>query len=168
MHGRVVLGPKADSPREFVVSARDRCDEAVNRIRALRTERYRYIRNFMPEKAFMALHRYKAVCYPVMKLMFQLYNEGKLNAVQEQLMKVRLPEEELYDLSNDPYEINNLASSTNPEHQRVLRDLRDKLNRWMEQTDDKGRFPEPLRVIEYWTRVMEKQYAIPDWYRFPL
>ncbi len=38
--------------RKDVFSGRDRPDEAVNRIRAVRTPRFRYIRNFMPEKSF--------------------------------------------------------------------------------------------------------------------
>jgi len=167
MHGRVILGPNADPPRHFVVSARDRCDESVNRIRALRTERYRYIRNLLPEKAFMALHRYKAVCYPVMRLMFQLHAEGKLTSVQEQLMAPRLADEELYDLRNDPHEVNNLAASPSFEHQRILLELRERLTRWMEETDDQGRYPESPGVVEYWTRIMDEQYGIPDWYQPP-
>jgi arylsulfatase A-like enzyme len=167
MHGRVILGPDADPPRTFVVTARDRCDEAVNRIRAVRTERFRYIRNFFPEKAFMSLHRYKAACYPVMRLMYQLHDEGKLTAVQKRLMAPRLPDEELYDVSSDPHEINNLVNSPDPEHQRVLKVLRDRLNRWMEETDDKGRYPESPEVIEYWTRAMDEEYGVPDWYRLP-
>jgi arylsulfatase A-like enzyme len=167
MHGRVILGPNVDPPRSFVVSARDRCDEAVNRIRALRTEGYRYVRNLMPEKAFMALHRYKAARYPVMRLMFRLHEEARLTPEQEQLMAARLPDEELYDLSSDPYEVNNLVDSPNPEHQRVLQELRGKLNRWMDETNDQGRIPESPEVIQYWTQVMHEQYGIPDWYDPP-
>ena len=167
MHGRVLLGSNTDPPRSFIVSARDRCDEAVNFIRAVRTDRYRYIRNFMPEKAFMALHRYKAVRYPVMRLLFQLHAEGRLTPEQRQLMAAKLPDEELYDLASDPYELNNLVASTNPEHRRVLMELREQLIRWMDETNDHGRYPESPRVIEYWTRVMEEQYGIPDWYHPP-
>ena len=59
MHGRVFLGPFAEPPRRYVFGARDRTDEAVNRIRTVRSDRYRYIRNFMPEKPFLAPHVYK-------------------------------------------------------------------------------------------------------------
>ena len=53
MHGRVFLGPFAEPARRYVFGARDRTDEAVNRIRTVRSDRYRYIRNFMPEKPFL-------------------------------------------------------------------------------------------------------------------
>jgi len=167
MHGRILLGPNTDLTRRFIVSARDRCDEAINRIRAVRTDRYRYIRNFMPEKAFMALHRYKAARYPVMQLMFQLNAEAGLTPPQKQLMAARLPDEELYDLKSDPFEINNLAVSKEPEHQKVLRELRETLACWIDETNDEGRLPESPRVVEYWTRVMHEQYGIPDWYHSP-
>ena len=36
-------------PRRYVFSARDRADETVDRIRAVRSERHKYIRNFYPE-----------------------------------------------------------------------------------------------------------------------
>src|SRR5262249_29903066 len=50
MQSRIFLGPQADPPRTFAFSARDRIDETVNRIRSVRDERYRYIRNFMPQQ----------------------------------------------------------------------------------------------------------------------
>jgi arylsulfatase A-like enzyme len=167
MQGRILLGPNAEPPRRFIVSARDRCDDAVNRIRSVRTERYRYIRNFMPEKPFMALHRYKAAHYPIFRLMVQLHDEGKLTSSQRQLMAARLPDEELYDVENDPYEINNLADSTAPEHRRILKQLRGELSQWIERTDDHGRIPESREVIEYWTRDAIKRHGTPDWYKPP-
>ncbi|HEV2527057.1 MAG TPA: sulfatase [Thermomicrobiales bacterium] len=45
-----------------------------------------------------------------------------------------LPSEQLYDLVFDPGEANNLATS--PRHTAVLADLRDRLDRWMRETDD--------------------------------
>jgi hypothetical protein len=42
---------------------------------------------------------------------------------------------ELYDLSEDPWELNNLAD--NPAHQRELKRLLEHLQRWSVQTDDK-------------------------------
>lgn len=44
------------------------------------------------------------------------------------------PPEELYDLDNDPNEIQNLVKS--PEHAQVLESLRDKLETWQRQTED--------------------------------
>ncbi len=44
------------------------------------------------------------------------------------------PRESLYDLVFDPVENNNLAK--NPEYADVLRDMRGRLKKWMEETDD--------------------------------
>lgn len=45
-----------------------------------------------------------------------------------------LPAEELYDLMPDPDEVDNLASD--PGSQAILYDLRDRLDRWMQETND--------------------------------
>jgi arylsulfatase A-like enzyme len=45
-----------------------------------------------------------------------------------------IPREQLFDLVFDPNEANNLA--TDPGHEGVLSDLRDRLEQWMRETDD--------------------------------
>jgi len=165
MHSRILLGENAGPARHYAFSARDRCDDAVQRIRAVRGTRYRYIRNFMPEKAFMALHRYKDACYPVIPLMHDLHRQGKLNPTQQVLMAPRLPDEELYDLQTDPFEINNLASSKSPEHQKMKSELRSVLFRWIDETNDQGRIPESPEVIEFWTQEQDRLHGTPAWHR---
>lgn len=78
MQGRVFLGDSADEPRQYAFGARDRCDETVFRIRTARDKRYRYIRNFTPDRPFLLRNRYKETSYPVIALMRQLHAEGKL------------------------------------------------------------------------------------------
>ena len=39
--------------REFVVAARDRCDYTIERIRALVTPRFKYLRNYLTDRPFM-------------------------------------------------------------------------------------------------------------------
>src|SRR5262245_6058469 len=48
MQGQVFLGDTA-KPRKYVFAARDRMDETFDRIRSVRDQRYRYIRNYYPE-----------------------------------------------------------------------------------------------------------------------
>ena len=57
-----------------------------------------------------------------------------------------MPEEELYDLESDPHEIRNLAAST--EHAPILQRLRQALEKWILETDDQGRIPEPEELIK--------------------
>ena len=47
--------------------------------------------------------------------------------------------EELYDLSKDPHQLNNLAA--NPEYASILKQHRTQLKEWEDETDDKGQYP---------------------------
>lgn len=138
MQSRNILAPKYKA-RKYVFSARDRCDETVERIRSVRSERFKYIRNFYPQRPYLQPNRYKDG-KPIIKAMRQLHAEGKLNKAQALIMAETRPAEELYDLQADPYELNNLA--TNPDAQTTLGQMRQALDAWILKTNDKGRFPE--------------------------
>jgi len=161
MQSRIFLGSDADPPRRHVFTHRDRHDEVVQRIRSVRSDRHRYIRNFIPERPFLFFHAHKEAMYPVIPLLRELHKEGKLNAVQQALLAPRMPDEELYDLENDPYEVNNLAGSPDPEHQRVLQQLRGTLDNWIEETDDQGRHLEPPELVQQWIKVMYDRWGGP-------
>jgi N-sulfoglucosamine sulfohydrolase len=158
MQGHTFLGPDAVE-NEYVFASRDRCDATVMRIRTVRSDRYRYIRNFMPEVPFTAPNLYKERMYPVLGLMKELHVAGKLTPAQEVLMAPRRPEEELYDLQNDPWEIHNLADSTDPEVQRVKAELRTALEEWIEENHDPGRTPEPKELVDEIRRKDEEFWA---------
>ena len=147
MQGRTFLGPDAVE-NEYIFASRDRCDATVMRIRTVRSDGYRYIRNFMPEVPFTAPNLYKETMYPVLGLMKELHAAGQLTPPQAELMAPRRPDEELYDLETDPWEIHNLADSTDPEHQRTKKDLAATLDAWMEQMGDRERAPEPEALVE--------------------
>jgi arylsulfatase A-like enzyme len=144
MQGRVFLGDRADPPRQYAFGARDRCDETVFRFRTVRDDRYRYIRNFTPDRPFLQKNDYKERAYPVWNLLKQLHAEGNLDPVQDRLCAPTMPPEELYDLARDPYEIDNLADK--PEHRATLERLRTVLERWIEESNDQGKTLEPPEV----------------------
>ena len=146
MQGRVFLGDRAEPPREYVFGARDRCDETVFRFRTVRDARYRYIRNFTPDRPFLQPNEYKERSYPVWNLLKELDARGELTPVQKALTAPTMPPEELYDLDADPHEIHNLSSSSDPGHRAALNRLRGVLGRWIEATDDQGRVPEPAAL----------------------
>lgn len=154
MEGRVFLSEKADPPRQFSFGARDRCDETVFRIRTVRDARYRYIRNFTPDRPFLSPNAYKERSYPVWNLIKQLAAEGKLDPVQSVLAAPTMPSEELYDLQTDPYETRNLVGSPDPEHQQALARLRAALDQWLAETRDAGAQLEPPEVAAAhgWTK----------------
>ena len=97
MQGEIFLGDRAAPPRKYVFGARDRCDETVFRFRTVRTDRYRYIHNFTPDRPFLQTNDYKERSYPVWNLLKELDAEGKLTPLQKFLTAPTMPEEELYD-----------------------------------------------------------------------
>ena len=70
-----------------------------------------------------------------------------------------MPEEELYDLQEDPFETHNLAKSNQPEHRAAREHLSAVLNAWIEQTHDQGRIPEPEAVARNEGRTKEAPAA---------
>ena len=155
-HGRPLIGPGAQ-PREYAVAARDRCDMTLDRVRSVRTARYNYIRNFMPERPYTQFNNYIETSYPTQGVMKKLFAEGKLNREQSLFMQPRKPAEELYDLSSDPHEVRNLAGS--PQHASILRQARARLEAWMRETGDRGGEPEPYPPEEMDRRVRAAQAA---------
>ncbi|MBA3442294.1 MAG: sulfatase [Pyrinomonadaceae bacterium] len=132
MQGQVFLGSSARQ-REYIFAARDRCGEAVDRVRAVRSGRYKLIRNYRPEIPYAQPHNYIDTHYPTLGILRQFYQEGRLNTVQSLFMQLRKPAEELYDTATDPYEVNNLAASV--KHQAVRNELGQALDGWMKAYD---------------------------------
>jgi arylsulfatase A-like enzyme len=126
-------------PRRYVFAARDRCDETVDRIRSVRTERFKYIRNFLPLRPHLQPNRYKDHKEIVQRLR-QLHAQGALDAAQSLIFAPQRPPEELYDLERDPHELHNLADE--PAYREVLHEMRRALADWMHHTADQGRIPE--------------------------
>ena len=139
MPGRVFLGANPDPAPKYVFSCRDRMDETYDRIRSVRGEQYRYIRNFRPELPYAQYINYMDEM-PIMKVWRKLAFEGKLNDVQKAFFARTKPKEELYDLHADPHEIQNLADSS--KHQAVMKDMRAALDQWIIDTKDLGAVPE--------------------------
>lgn len=144
MQARDILA-KDYVPREAVFSARDRCDETVDHIRSARTQEFKYIRNFLPRRPYLQPCAYKDA-KTILTALRKSHKNGELNEVQELLFREQRPEEELYDLRSDPYEIRNLADD--PEYVGTLKDLRGRLDRWMVETGDRGRTPESAALYD--------------------
>ena len=101
LQGHSFFGP-GKKKQDYIFAARDRCDGTVDRIRCVRSKRYKYIRNYYPDRPYTQFNAYKKLQYPVLTLMQVLHKEGKLTPEQAQFMAPTRPKEELYDLQNDP------------------------------------------------------------------
>lgn len=132
-------------PRETVFAARDRCDETVDHMRSVRTQRYKYIRNFLPNRPYLQPCAYKDA-KEILIALREDYAAGKLNETQELLFREVRPAEEFYDTEQDPYEINNLAND--PNHAAELQAMRKRLADWMSETNDQGRIPESAAMYD--------------------
>ncbi|MFC1503986.1 discoidin domain-containing protein [Spirochaetota bacterium] len=139
MHGRDILSD-GYTPREYVFSARDRCDETLDTIRSVRTDRFKYIRNYMPYRSHAQPNRYKD-WKDIIQTMRDLHERGLLDPIQDRVFDPTRPPEELYDLWSDPWEINNLVG--NSSYQDVLTDMKEKCRAEMETHRDMGLIPEP-------------------------
>ncbi len=135
MQGRDILA-KEYAPREAVFAARDRCDETVERLRSVRTDDFLYIRNFYPQRPHLQPNAYKDG-KAILQALRASHAAGMLPALSEKLLfSATRPSEELYEYRRDRWQINNLAE--NPAFQSQLVSLRARLDRWMQETQDRG------------------------------
>ena len=135
MQARNVLAPDYQ-PRRDVFAARDRCDETVDRIRSVRTDRFLYIRNFHPQRPHLQPSDYKDG-KSIVQTLRSLHDSGKLDPLAEKLLfSPTRPPEELYEWTTDKWQITNLA--TDPAHKATLETLRARLDQWMQETKDQG------------------------------
>lgn len=148
MQGKAFLGPGKSAPREFIIAGRERMDlNSDDHIRCIRDKRYKYIRNFMPEKPYAQPIPYRDRM-PIMQEWRRLHAAGQLKGPAKLFMRKTKPPEEFYDTDSDPYEINNLIDSA--EHQTIIADMRQKLDRWILQTGDLGQISEDELIERMW------------------
>lgn len=123
------------TPRPYVVTARDRCDETVDHIRGVRKGHFKYIKNYLPNRPYLQPCDYKDH-KPWMLKLRALDQQGKLNVAQQLVTAKTRPAEELYDLSVDPFEINNLAADQ--AYASKLVEFRNILSNRITETGDRG------------------------------
>lgn len=136
--GQAFLGRYEAAPRAYSFGFRGRMDERYDCVRTVRDQRYVYVRNYMPHKIYGQHLNYMWET-PTTRVWEQMYKEGKLNAAQRKFWEPK-PAEELYDLTNDRDEVNNLASSA--AHKDVLARLRKAHREHELKIKDVGLLPE--------------------------
>ena len=149
-------------PRDSVISARDRCDYTIDRIRTVRTSRFRYIRNFMLDRPYMQPN-YRDE-WEITQIMRKLHAEGRLDAIQDRFWSDERPAEELYDLQNDSHEIANLAG--HPDYVDELKRHRKILEDWIRKTGDLGQYPEDVPNLKYMFDWWGDKCVNPEYDRF--
>ncbi|MBG85394.1 MAG: sulfatase [Verrucomicrobiales bacterium] len=142
MQGRPFLGDHQKKAEPFVFLFGQRFDSRMTRnVRALTDGKFRYIRNFHP-------HRHNGILagYPHgqagWRSFYALQTAGKTSAEQSSFWNIPQPVEELYDLANDPWEVNNLAND--PAQKERLLKMRTYLMLKMGEIRDCGIVPESM------------------------
>lgn len=103
-----------------------------NHERMLRMGDFMYIRNSYNEKRNLC--RESAPFFPAGVELWEAYEQGRTNPRQEDIFTVPRPEEELYHVTEDPFQFHNLAGD--PRYSKTLEECREILDRWIEQTGD--------------------------------
>ncbi len=160
MEGRDIFDD-ALAPREYVIATRDRCDFTIDRIRAVRSKSFKYIRNLKTDRPYMQPTYMDVDSVELVQVMRQLYAENKLDSIQARFFSKARPGEELYDLREDPFEINNLAGD--PDYAEVLETYAAVLDQWMVDTDDKGQYPEDPEGLKLMLGIWGKYAINPEY-----
>jgi arylsulfatase A-like enzyme len=138
MQGHAFLGKYTAPPPDYMFGFRGRMDERTDFVRTITDGRYVYVRNFRPDLPAGQVVDYQFQT-PGNQRWLELFQAGKTNAVQSAFF-LPTPPEQLFDLQQDPHEIDNLARS--PEHRAIKDRLSRALFQHMESTMDLGFLPE--------------------------
>lgn len=159
MHGHDIIGKfKPQVPRKYAFFSADRFDDQYDLIRAVTNGRYKYIRNYQPQKKqFMDIGFRKEM--QGVKELYYFDSLGLLTPAQATVMRKFKPTEELFDLQNDPYELTNLAN--HPEMAAVISELRGALDEWLRNTRDWGFTNEFEMANVFWPNKQQPVTATP-------
>lgn len=125
------LSEKMTKIRDQVYSE-DHFHDYEDYTRAIRTKKFKYVKNFyedLPNTPSADIIRGRT-----WQSMLAEKEKGTLNEAQFKCFESPRPIEELFDVTNDPYELNNLAM--NPEFSGILEDMRSRLLATRDETND--------------------------------
>lgn len=143
MEGKNFLGDN-NVPNEYIYGYRDRADDVYDMSRSVYDGRYLYIRHFMPQNPYIQ----NAVIFNKGKRgydeLFRVKAEGELPTEAQDMFEPK-PVEELYDLQNDPYELENLIGQEGL--QQRAQEMNALLHAWMVEHHDTGLLNEGEMMI---------------------
>jgi len=139
IQGGAFLGPQKTEPPQYVFAAHDFVGSMdYDPVRMVRNERFHYIRNFMTHIGWDALDYSWEMAPEMLEQWRQNAESDKLKATTRQACFFRnsKPAEELYDMIDDPAQMNNLAE--NPQYKSTLERMRKECEIWMVENHDLG------------------------------
>jgi len=148
-----------ESGRQYIHAARDRMDNVPDRVRAIRDERYKYIRNLMPQVPYFRPLPFRDM-FPIMQALWDGSRDHSLNAVQSFYFTAPRPTEELYDTQSDPDEVTNLAAD--PGYAEVLTRMREAMDEWLATLPQWASEDEAAMVESMWPGGVQPVTAAPE------
>ena len=159
MQGEAFEGKfKVADERKFIHAAADRFDETYDMIRAVRDKRFKYLKNFQPQKPYYLPLAYREKMASMQELL-RLNLIDSLNEEQALWFRKTKPDEELFDTHADPHELNNLVE--NLQFSGILSELRRECETWMHDVSDMGHIPEQELINTFWPDKIQPLTANP-------
>ena len=155
MQGKSFLGAykRSIEPR-FVFGAADRFDETTDHVRSVRDKNFKYIKYYNPEMPMFLEVAYRNQM-PIMQELLRLKNEGNLSKEQGLWFRDKKPDEELFDIQNDPYELHNL--SADPNFISKLEEMRMACENWTVDINDTGLIAEETLITRIHPQGIQQQ-----------
>ena len=132
--------------RDYIYAATDRFDEFTDKRRCIRSNQFKLIENGDTNSSIMKPVSYRQNMR-TMKVLDSLNDINQLNKAMINWYKNSKSKYELYNVINDPYELNNLYK--NKDYDSVFNDLKKKLNYWIDDSDY-GNKEEADLIKEIW------------------
>ncbi len=140
MEGQAILGGEFPE-RSVLFAARDRCGDAMDRIRAVIGRDSWLVQNFNTDLPRLNWSGYKEASYPGMALLRVLQASGGLNALQSKWLSPSRLAFEFYDLKADPKGLHDV--SDHPDHSAKILSMRQQLEQWIAKSNDQGLSGDP-------------------------
>lgn len=154
MDGKSIFG---NEKNEYIFAARDRLDSFKGKTRAVRNKDYKLIKNYSLGIVGAQKLSFRENLMS-MKELRKMYENNELNEIQKIWLEL-IPELQLYDLNNDPYEINNLAYDPNYKDKVLL--LENVLEQWIEKNNFHGHLEEEDLIEVFWPENTQPQTTEP-------
>jgi len=154
MDGKSIFG---NEKNEYIFAARDRLDSFRGKTRAVRNKDYKFIKNYSLGIVGAQKLSFRENLMS-MKELRKMYENNELNEIQKIWLEL-IPELQLYDLNQDPYEINNLAYD--PSYKEKVLLLENVLEQWIEKNNFHGHLEEEDLIEVFWPANTQPQTKEP-------
>ncbi len=119
-------------PREWVSAGKDRLDHTIDRVRTIRTDQFRFTRNYKLDRVLLQPQYRDGQVY--VKNLKELYAAGKLSDDLKRIFFGERPAEEFYDVVKDPAQVHNLIGD--PAYANEIKRHRKLLDDWLAKGDN--------------------------------